>query len=82
MVEIATKSLFGKKPLIEEQVDLYFASEHIDFASALLDKNIMGKEAIGSQVYETIFEVLSEKKRHEKAREHYQKALEYLNKVM
>jgi hypothetical protein len=77
MVEIATKSLFGRKPLIEEQIDLYFASEHIDVASALLDQRIAG-----TQIYEIGFVLLPEKRRHEKAREHYQRALEYLNKIM
>jgi hypothetical protein len=76
MVEVATKSLFGKKPLIEEQLDLYFASEHIDVASALLDQRIAGTD-----IYEFAFSLMSEKKRHEKAREHYQKALHYLESI-
>lgn len=78
MTEITTKSIFGKKPLIEEQLDLFFVSEHIDFASAFLDPNISGSYYLEP----TILENISKEKRQKKAKEHYNKALVMLKDMM
>jgi hypothetical protein len=77
MVEISRHSLFGKKPLIDEQYHLYMALDNISRASIHGDWRI-----VGTDYYEEVLKHINPEKRRKTAKEHYQKALENLNKIM
>jgi hypothetical protein len=77
MVHIGTHSLFGKKPLAEEQMILLDAFEQAGLGSIYGDPRI-----IGSYNWETIVSTLKKERRRELFKHHFSNAMKLMEKLM
>jgi hypothetical protein len=77
MVDITTCSIFGKKPLIEEQIELAYAYQHLAHGAMSADPRIMESYWI-----ENVIEHLGKERRRNTAIRNFKKALELMDRIM
>jgi hypothetical protein len=77
MVEVTAHSIFGKMPLVEEQIELALAYEHLAKGAMWSDPRI-----IDSYYMETVLMPFSKEGRKKKAIREFKRSLEIMDRVM